>query len=103
MGKAQGNVLVDSSIGAVSEDAAVNRYPGNVVSPQAVDDAFIQGLAVPFVVFSHVDPHQLGLTFTLERGSLRCGAGLWCLLRRFDDGGVLPLNQARTGHLVEFG
>ncbi len=60
----QRSVFVNSAIGAITENSPINRNAGNIVRPQAVDDGFMQWLAVPLVVLADVDSHQLGFALT---------------------------------------
>ena len=101
MRKAKCSVFVNSPVGPVAKNGAVNRYTGNVVRSKAVDDGFIQWHAIPLIVFADVDPHDLSFSLALQSGLLRRRV-LLSLFGRFDDGGVVHLNQPRTYHRLQF-
>ena len=102
MGKAQRGVLVNSPIGTITENPAVDRDASNVVGSQTIDDGFIQRLAIPLVVFADVDPHHLGFALSLQGRHFRRRMFL-LLLGRLDDCGVVHLNQSVTYHGLQFG
>ena len=103
MGKTQRGGVVDSPIGTITENPAVNRDPNsNIVGSQTIDDGFVQRLAIPLVVFADVDPHHLGFTLTLQ-GRLFSLRMFLFLLGGLDDCGVVHLNQSVTYHGLQFG
>src|SRR5208282_3010478 len=101
-GETERSVFADSSVGAIAEDPTIDGYAGNIVRSQAVDDAFIQGLAIPLVVFADIDAHDFGFALALQGGYSRRGV-LLRFLGRLDDSGVLHLNQSSAHHGVKLG
>ena len=95
-------LAVGVALGAVAENAAVDRRAGNIQHAQALDDRFVERLAVKAIRLAQEQLHHLGFALQALARRLRRGAGLF-RAGGFDHGGLLHFDQAISDHLVEIG
>jgi hypothetical protein len=58
---------VNAAIRSIAENASGHGHAGNLIGAQSFDESFLQGFAVPLVVFAKKDTHELCFAFGLER------------------------------------
>src|SRR6266568_4931080 len=66
VGGEQRLVFMDATVGAVAEDAAVDRHSGNIVGAHGFDERLVERLVLPAVFFAEEDAHHLRFSFQLQ-------------------------------------
>src|SRR5262249_56708735 len=93
----QKTLLVRVTLGAIAEDAAIDRGSGYLHHAQPLDDGFIERLSAPLIGLAQEDAHEL----RFRSADVVPGLCLRLLVRvcRFDDGSVLHLDESVRDHV----
>ena len=59
-------VFVETAVGSVSENAAINRDSSNVVGAHGLDQCLIEGFGLPAVFLADKNAHHLRLALDFE-------------------------------------